>query len=170
MREQAVYCSSSVIVSAQSDMIISGHTRKSTHTEMVLIETSALSTECSSDGLVFGRTLVDMTRGKFPVQVVNPGSFDIQIYANCKLTTIIPVLQIAEVNLPTNEKSSLHPVVQEMYEKNISELDSKQQILFHDLLVKWQDLFAKDTFDIGYCDIMPHTIDTGCSTHYAKSL
>ena len=51
VREQAVYCSSSVIVPAQSEMIISGHTRKSTHTGMGLTETSTLSTECSSDGV-----------------------------------------------------------------------------------------------------------------------
>ena len=49
-----------------------------------------------------------------------------------------------------------------MYAKIISELDFEQQVLFHGLLVKWQGLFAKDAFDIGYCDIMPHTIiDTG---------
>ena len=51
----------------------------------------------------------------------------------------------------------------ELYEKSIKGKSEEQKRKIHNLLLDYQNIFAKDEFDIGQTNLVEHTIDTGNS-------
>ena len=51
--------------------------------------------------------------------------------------------------------------LREMYEKSIKGKSAEQKRKIHNLLLDHQNVFAKDEFDIGWTNLVEHTIDTG---------
>ena len=161
--EQYVYASSTEVIPPQSEKIIHVYTEDRTKKGLGLIESSALYLDNSNDGLVIGRAVVNLEGEHYPVKVMNPGSFPIRISCNTRLSNMTPVLQVAEVGSLTSHsrRSAMTPVMQELYEKNCNELNEDEKAQFREMMIEWQDIFAQHPYDTGYCDYIPHTIDTG---------
>ena len=53
--------------------------------------------------------------------------------------------------------------LRELYEKSIKGKSEEQKRKIHNLLLDHQNVFAKDEFDIGWTNLVEHTIDTGNS-------
>ena len=84
--EQYVYASSTEVIPPQSEKIIHVYTEDRTKKGLGLIESSALYLDNSNDGLVIGRAVVNLEGEHYPVKVMNPGSFPIQISCNTRLS------------------------------------------------------------------------------------
>ena len=61
----------------------------------------------------------------------------------------------------TSEAMSLPEHLQEMYEYSIGDLSHEEADLVKTLLLKHASVFSKSRSDLGYCDIIPHRINTG---------
>ena len=160
--EATVYSLQNITVPPSSEMTIPVYKRKGDNTGECLIESNVLSAGNSEDGLIFGRTLVDVSKKILPVRVINPGTFPIKILKGSCISQIHPVTQVlSDLEQKDEATKVLHPVVQEMFDKQSTEFNSEEKKIFHALLCKHQSLFAKDPLDIGYCDWFPYEIDTG---------
>ena len=59
------------------------------------------------------------------------------------------------------EAMSLAEHLQEIYESSIRDLSHEEANLVKTLLLKHTSVFSKSCSDLGYCDIIPHRINTG---------
>lgn len=85
------------------------------------------------------------------------------------VSTVHPVPDNLQENLGSSNTGSTEPIKQgelpahlsEMYEKSSQTLTQEQKVKFKELLLKFQNVFAKTDFDLGNFTAIEHTIDTG---------
>ena len=51
--------------------------------------------------------------------------------------------------------------LEELYTRCCNELTPDQRLLYKQLLIKYQDVFSKDSDDLGYTNALEFSIDTG---------
>ena len=116
-----------------------------------------------ADGLIMGRTLVDLETHILPVRIANVTRDTLKIapgtwIANCHT---VDYVQPRQPVAPVKESASLPEHLSNVYSRCTEGLDSKQQQEVHDLLLEFQDVFAATSDDMGRTGITKHCIDTG---------
>ena len=94
-----------------------------------------------------------------------------------------PLLSCAVVTQPSVPQSSrqtdhrhedrierVRPIISEMTQGLSTELNAEQQVTVQNLLWSYQDILSVDDFDLGYTDLVSHTIDTGVSPPLRETL
>ena len=101
---------------------------------------------------------------KFCIQLANqvPILYPIQVQKGSAISKISLVAQMGlEVQGEHQIETSLHPVLQQMFEKQSTELNLEQKHSLQKLSRRHSCLFLKDENDIGYCDLIHFTVETG---------
>ena len=116
-----------------------------------------------ADGLILGRTLVDLENKTLPVRVANLSSETLTIpagtwIANCHAVDHVQPRSPVSADDVTN---SLPAHLSDVYRRATEGLDNEQQHLVHGLLIEFQDVFAASSSEVGRTDITQHHIDTG---------
>jgi hypothetical protein len=130
-------------------------------------------------GLLVGRSLADISRGKVLVRAMNPTVDDVILHAGTNIAVCQPVEEVI-TNLTLNEESeiqkrrsaklnacytnptSLVPdYLRDLCERSSTHLNDGQKASLSSLLCMYKDIFARDDMDLGRTDKVMHTIDTG---------
>ena len=104
---------------------------------------------------------------RVPIRLLNPRSEPITLYAGTEVATLekveIPadtVSAVGNVNVP-EAGEQMQDMLWELAEKAGPGLTSSEKETFFHLLLSYADIFAKSTADLGWTDVMKHTIHTG---------
>ena len=71
------------------------------------------------------------------------------------------VNHLRALTIETPEGVSVPPHLEDMYQQNKAGLNEEEDLKFRWLLHQYSDVFAKDNYDLGNCNIVKHHIDTG---------
>jgi len=134
-------------------------------------------------GLIAGKVMAKVQNGYVPIELFNPGETTLTAPVGLTTGVVVPVTAIHEWNAfegiapPRMAKASIncirtvptHEMVQPdlpehlltMYEKNAPGLNDLEDFHFRQLLIEYEDVFAKDSYDLGKCNLVQHHIDTG---------
>ena len=134
-------------------------------------------------GLIAGKVAAKVRNGCVPIELYNPGTETVTAPVGTTTGLVVPVTAIHawdafEGIAPRNmSKASINCIrsipLEEMtppevpshlvgmYEKNAPGLNDLEDMQFRQLLVEYQDVFAKDGYDLGKCNLVQHHIDTG---------
>lgn len=122
--------------------------------------------ESESGGIMVGKTLANLIDGYVPVRVVNLSPGKKKLRRRTEIAMCEPCVSVASTS-PTEKEGvetnseELPQLLQQIYDKTASELNSDQMTRFKELLKKEQDIFASGKSDIGRTNIVKHVIDTG---------
>ena len=111
------------------------------------------------------RALVTVKNGTVPIKFINPWDDSIKLYANSKVAVIEGQSESVKTEVFAHEQNACG----ERAEKNAKEPEFhiSKDLLIHDreklksLLRDYDDVFAKDDFDLGCAKRFTHNIDTG---------
>ena len=114
-------------------------------------------------GVLVGRSLVDLSHPTLPVRVLNPSNEIFKVKKGDELAIGEPVLS---VHLPQKPESCTQPTVlpphvAELYTRSTKELQSTQSEEIHNLLLQYADVFSRGPDDLGQTSLVKHTINTG---------
>ena len=121
-------------------------------------------------GLLVAKVLVEPKTGRIPIRIANLTDKPIKIFKN----TVTAMLESVEVDKNENVRSAevdssvkaeISPLLPEhlkdLYEKSCINLDKTQSQILKQFLIKHQNVFSKDSNDIGHSTLVKHKIDTG---------
>ena len=118
-----------------------------------------------ADGLILGRTLVDLEDDTLPVRVANVTDGTLKIaagtwIANCHSVDYVqPQARIES----RNQHGSLPEHLVDVFKRSTEGLNDEQQQSVHDLLLEFADVFASSPSDMGRTRLTQHRINTGDS-------
>jgi Reverse transcriptase (RNA-dependent DNA polymerase) len=156
-----------------------------THSEFLLE-----SHQIGSD-LTVARTLVPSRCSKVATCILNtsaepqvlPEGSCLGYLESVEVCSKRPTLSCAVVTQPSISQSSrqtvhkheeriakVRPIILEMTQRLSNELNAEQQGTVENLLWNYQDILSVDDFDLGYTDLVSHTIDTGDSPPLRETL
>ena len=160
-----------VVIPAQSEMIISGECRwPYGQNKNGLLEPSV---SFLKRNLLMGKAVVDPHGDEIPVRVLNPTSDPFTLYKGTTLGTCEPeitVLESLEDRTPASGVdtcSALHSCMEvpshlvTIWEGIEEKLSSSQQSALRELLIKFQHVFSKSKGDVGRTKLVQHKIVTG---------
>lgn len=78
--------------------------------------------------------------------------------------------RVSQVRTEDSEEPELPPHLTDLFERAIKHLNSDQQDKLKSLLIEFQDVFAKDEFDLGNFTAVEHAIDTESATPVKQRL
>ena len=114
------------------------------------------------DGLLIGKTLVDLQQERVPVRVLNLSDQPRKLksgsgLAICELVEcVLTSRACVRENVPVCE---LPKYVKPLYERSVTNLQPYQQKLLYNLLQEYAHLFSRGAEDLGRTDIVKHRID-----------
>lgn len=134
------------------------------------------------EGLQFPAVLVK-NKAEFPLHVINLTDKYITVPRATSIGTVmeavevldedlddsdVPAIRKVEVSSPEQAEAELDRLKEEMpnhlqdlFKRSISEITNEQAVQLGNLLIDFQDIFAKHDLDIGCFEGLEHTIDTG---------
>ena len=124
------------------------------------------------NGIMVGRTLVDVTRNTIPVRLINisESAFHIRGGTTIALTTVVNADQISEEETKTSfvnrlkideTTSTVPPRLQPLLEDSVKTVGEEYRPRITNFLHEWQDIFSGDQYDVGQTNVTQHSIDTG---------
>ena len=165
-----------ITITPESEMLISAHfTEKPDTKQTGIIEPTVEF--LYEQPMLLAKVLVNSDSENLLLRVINPGTEKQILYKDMIVATFEPVSEIMEANKPhpsnnqcnnisTTENveslgKEIHESLKVLIEKSTIGLNDKQSMDVKELLHKHCNVFAKDKFDLGYCDIVQHDINTG---------
>ena len=169
---------SDTIIPARSEAVAHTCIPDQSLTDDIVIE--PLSEGLRNDSLLVGACLVSSS-SSMPVRIMNTSSEDINMCAGttigrahevCNVITINDdevhegntAIRSCHVQADINSNVStepLHPIVDELYQRNSMDLNADEKKQLRDLLIKHDNAFAKSPSDLGRTSILKHKIETG---------
>ena len=162
------YTTTSVTISPVSKMIVpasvEGEWRK--NSKWAVLQPEGAEMTLNQQGVLIGKTLVDLQRGDIPVRMMNLSQQPQHIQQGTRLATCEPVLSVVQtamepalthVSLP----EPLPPHVKPLYEKAAPNLLPHQRQQLQSLLYDYVNLFSQGPQDLGQTDLAKHHIDVG---------
>jgi hypothetical protein len=137
-----------VAISPGQEIIVPGrpvHKRNATRFNM--IEPS--STSVMKRGLIMGRTFVDADKKTCPLRIMN--------LTNDTVTLNRGTRQSEEDQIKTEMPEHL----KDLYKRSTEDLEEADTHKVKNLLLKYQDTFAKSNYDLGRTGLIKHEVDTG---------
>ena len=111
---------------------------------------------CQSSHVYAARSIIRPEQGEIPVRLVNPGYKSVTLEPNAKIGTVTSITDIATKTVDHNSS----PVIVNDLDFSSADLTSEQQVVLHEFLNKFSDVFAKSDSDLGRTNILEHSIDT----------
>ena len=134
-------------------------------------------------GLIAGKVVAKVQNGHVPIELYNPGETTITAPVGMTTGIVVPITAVHKWDAfegiaPTNmAKASISCIISRpvdkmvqpdlpehlraMYDKNFQGLNVLEDFHFRQLLIDYEDVFAKDSYDLGKCNLVQHHIDTG---------
>ena len=142
------YTTTSVTISPVSKMIVpasvEGEWRK--NSKWAVLQPEGAEMTLNQQGVLIGKTLVDLQRGDIPVRMMNLSQQPQHIQRGTRLATCEPVLSVVQKPL---------------YEKAAPNLLPHQRQQLQSLLYDYVNLFSQGPQDLGQTDLAKHHIDVG---------
>ena len=165
-----------VEIPANSEMIASGIFSENTpHFSTAMVE--EYTNKLAEKGIFVAKSVIDTYNQVIPLRLLNLNDFPTKLYKNetaavCDQVTVPSSSepggcenethqQIRTVKPESSDTIILPEHLQEMYEassRNLTQDDAKS---VKTLLLKHASVFSKSRSDLGFCDIIPHPINTG---------
>ena len=125
----------------------------------------------ATDGLLTGRTLVDLSQPTIPVRIMNLADGERKIKCGSVVAVCEPVQSVLTQQdvkgTPVTEASTdkeLPEHLTDLFERSSVGLDSHQKGQLHSLLCDFASLFSTGAQDLGRTDQVQHRIHTGDAT------
>ena len=125
----------------------------------------------AADGVLIGRTLVNLEREDVPLRLMNISDHPHRIKKETELAVCEPVCGVSIRDDPgdgvgnvkrAQAETKLPNHVRELYEKSILGLNiTQKEILYNLLLYEFSGLFSQGSHDLGRTDLVKHRINTG---------
>ena len=134
-----------------------------------LVEPKA-ATSKAVDGVLIGRTLVDLEKEAVPMRLMNISDIPHRIKKGTELAFCEPVYGVSTSDQcgggigsikRTQAEMRLPDHVRELYERSIVGLDDTRREMLYHLLCEFSDLFSQGSHDLGRTDLVKHHINTG---------
>jgi hypothetical protein len=162
-----VVLAQSVILSPESETMSCGTLQnRGALPERGMVE-SVRSFSRANPGVLVGKALVNTEHphGKVPLRLCNLNKEPQLIPAG----TVIGLLQSVKVidcqlDSPQETESDMDPLLEKLLSDTVENLDTEQQKVVKDLLIKHQGAFMKEDKKLGRSDLIPHDINTGDAT------
>ena len=164
-------------IPAKHEKIILGQVhRRGNESHTNVLEGTAKFTE--RYGLMIARALVDIQHGQVLMRVLNPTECDTDLrggttaamcypavaFDDTEDRTYIRTVQINELEVESRS-DEISPQIpdhlKDMIDRSSEHLDDTQIAVMTDLMTEYQDIFAKDSGDLGRTDKVKHRINTG---------
>lgn len=129
-----------------------------------VLEPALSANSKSLDGLLVGRTLVDIDREELPVRLLNLTNQPRKIKQGMEIAVCQAVQSVmGQQDLPTcvEMSTSLPNHLQDLYDRSVVCLTPDQRKQVHDLLCEYSDIFSQGSHDLGRTDLIKHKINTG---------
>ena len=135
-----------------------------------ILEPAQSSGSRSLDGLLVGRTSVDVDREELPLRLLNLTDYPRKVKQGTEIAVCQMVQNVMDQQHPNafscaTITTTLPSHLQDLYERSVACLmpDHKKQV--YDLLCEYSDLFSQGVHDLGRTDLIKHRIDTGDAPH-----
>ncbi len=120
----------------------------------------------SLDGLLVGRTLIDLGQASVPVRLMNLTDEQRQIrqgtaLASCEVVESVLHPDDLPKTVPVPGSVRLPQHVNELYQRNVTGLCLVEQQQVFGLLQEFADVFSQGPHDLGRTDVVKHQIDIG---------
>ena len=156
-----------VIVPPASEMIVRGKIDMGDiNSPDVLVE--PCDSKLLSKSILVARSLVRPVNGEIPLRIINLSDSPQQIYQNTYAATgeIVEVTDFQQsteghVRVINSASQNIPPHLETLWNKACSELNNGEKQSLKDLLIRYQDVFAKDKNDLGQTNLVQHRINTG---------
>ena len=117
----------------------------------------------SIDGVMTGRTLVDLEKSTLPLRILNLTSEEKRIKKGAPIAMCEPVQSVQLLkrsSTPQQSATKLPEHLRDLYEASIDGLAPEQQRQVYNLLSEFSDVFSQGPHDLGRTDLVQHRIDT----------
>ena len=123
----------------------------------------------ASDGLMIGKTLVNLQEPSVPVRVMNLSDSPKRIKKGSVIAVGDTVQSVLVLQSCHNERiedldGEVPEHLRELYQRSILKLNPNQQQQVRTLLCEFSDLFSRGQHDLGRTDVIQHQINTGDAT------
>ena len=118
----------------------------------------------SIDGVMTGRTLVDLQQPTIPVRILNISDEEKRIKKGTSIAVCEPVHSVLSLREDTGYRQpapDLPPHLRELWQATSHDLTPAQRIQVRNLLCEFSDVFSQGSHDLGRNDSVQHRIDTG---------
>ena len=118
-------------------------------------------------GLLIAKSLIDVENGNIPIRVANLDTKPCKVYKNTVVAfyeAVSPpnIVHVETVRTESNDKQSDIPAhLRDTFKNATENLSIDQTEKVRQLLIKHQNIFSRDSGDIGRTHIVEHTIETG---------
>ena len=113
----------------------------------------------SGKGVLVARVIVQPREQKLPIQIINPGTSPIKLYKG------MTVGQLQQVDEELGDPTFIDPEQEistgDKIKFELEHLSSEERERMENLLNEHQDVFAKNSGDLGLTTLVEHRIDTG---------
>ena len=168
--------SETVEIPANSEMITSGIFSENTpHFSTAMVD--EYTNKLAEKGIFVAKSVIDTYNQVIPLRLLNLNDFPTKLYKNETAALCDQVAihsdseqggceneiheQIRTVTAESIDTVTLPEHLQQMYEASIKNLTQDEAKLIKALLLKHASVFSKSRSDLGFCDIIPHRINTG---------
>ena len=118
--------------------------------------------ELGEKGLVLGRVLVRAEEEVIPVRILNPGDQKLVLKEGTTVGMMTPVSLEDNNNTPQDKAmKELPDYLMDLYQNSIRNVHPRFHADIRQCLADYQDVFSKDSNDIGSTDMVQHSINTG---------
>ena len=115
------------------------------------------------DGVMTGRTLVDLEKPTVPVRILNLTDKEKRIKKGASIAVCEPVQSVLSLKENPGQQqpaAKLPKHLEELYQASIDGLTRAQQTQVCNLLSEFPDVFSQGPQDLGRTDLVQHRIDT----------
>ena len=128
-------------------------------------------------GIIPAKSLHNASDNQVPVSLFNPNEDTVVIDPNETLGILVPVLEVdsqvseiidtehvrkctAETKPSDDQEIGLPEHLVDLYERSTQHLNASESKELKQFLIRYESQFSRNDFDIGYCDIIEHEINT----------
>ena len=115
------------------------------------------------DGVMTGRTPVDLEKSTLPLRILNLTSEEKRIKKGAPIAMCEPVQSVQLLkrsSTPQQSATKLPEHLRDLYRASIDGLTPVQQRQVYNLLSEFSDVFSQGPHDLGRTDLVQHRIDT----------
>ena len=169
-----VIANQTTLLPPESETLITGNiiNRPTDNTDAVLEPTFNF---VSTQEVILAKTLINTKNDQVIIRLLNPNREAKEIHKGIIIANVEPVEEVTIMEKPVQcnnintesshqEDGEIPDYLQDLWERSITELDAPKQQQLKTLLLKHQDLFAKNKEDTGTTGLVKHTINTGDAT------
>lgn len=119
-----------------------------------------------SKSVLIGRCLVNDSKGRIPVRVMNTSPVRRKLKKGMEIALLEPIIQITDIEKhddprAPNKDEAVPEHVKELYERSVVSLNQEQRETVSNLLEDFKDVFSEGPNDLGLAKDVRHRIDTG---------